>query len=419
MKTRKNDVCLLYSDLDQTKAEQLEYALNFYSIEVWKTQNIPIGNKRVGETMRVLEQARIIIVLWSNNSVKSGLLKQLASEAKEKKKVLIFVLLDNVQIPGEFRDIQPANLRNWNGDQEDDQIIKLWVLIRDPVLALHQKRKRVSQVRSILSALVALAGVILPIANPEVRCFLKLECPPKNTPEQSTSTKPSDIDSSPSPISATTSPSPAQTSSPLPQSSSPSPAQTSSPLPQSSSPSPVETSSPLPQSSPKVTSQRPSPSSLPPETKASPQDVKSLLKTLLNTKKCQNCNLSGIELSDENLNGADLRGANLTGAKLGFAKLVGADLRGATLRGTSSCGDLSAANLSGADLRGFKVPCSGVKLQGANFRCANLQGADLSKANLSGADFTGVDLSEANLSYADTSGAEMPNNGDRVICQSK
>jgi hypothetical protein len=65
MKARKNDVCLLYSEVDKTKAEQLEYALNFYSIEVWKTQNIPIGNQIVGETMRVLEQARIIIVLWS------------------------------------------------------------------------------------------------------------------------------------------------------------------------------------------------------------------------------------------------------------------------------------------------------------------------------------------------------------------
>ncbi len=105
-------------------------------------------------------------------SVKSALLKQLASEAKETKKVLISVLLDNVQIPGEFRDIQPANLSNWNGDQEDDQIIKLWVLIREPVLALHKKRKRVSQVRSIFGVLVALAGVIVPIANPEVRCFV-------------------------------------------------------------------------------------------------------------------------------------------------------------------------------------------------------------------------------------------------------
>src|SRR5689334_13268164 len=100
MKTRKNDVCLLYSELDQTKAEQLEHALNFYSIEVWKTQNIKIGNRIVGEIEQALEQAKIIIVLWSNNSVNSGLLKQLASDAKQKKKVLIPALIDNVQIPG-------------------------------------------------------------------------------------------------------------------------------------------------------------------------------------------------------------------------------------------------------------------------------------------------------------------------------
>lgn len=181
MKARKNDVCLLYSESDQPVAEHLEYCLNYYSIDVWKTQNIPIGNRIVSETTRVLEQAKVVIVLWSNQSVKSALLKRLASDAKRDKKVLIPVLIEDTQIPGEFIDIQPINLIGWNRDKESEQIVRLWVLIREEVLVIYKRRVRFNRVIAILGLIVALVGVIVNITTPELRCLLNLGCPSENT----------------------------------------------------------------------------------------------------------------------------------------------------------------------------------------------------------------------------------------------
>ncbi len=80
------------------------------------------------------------------------------------------------------------------------------------------------------------------------------------------------------------------------------------------------------------------------------------IRQLQATKKCEGC---------------DLRGVNLYGASLASASLQGANL---------SSADLRRSNLSDAILIG-----------------ANLSGADLTNANLRGADLTDANLKEAKL----------------------
>ena len=188
MRSRNSDVCLLYSELDEHIANLLEDALRYYSIDVWKTQNIAIGNKIISETTQVLEKAKFIIVLWSSNSVKSALLKELASQAKQAKKVLIPVLIEKVKIPSEFIDIQPANLVGWNGDRENEQIVKLWRILQEKVLRLQKKRLRLNQLIAILSLIGTFIGAIFTITTPELRCLLKLQCLPKDVSSKDTST---------------------------------------------------------------------------------------------------------------------------------------------------------------------------------------------------------------------------------------
>ena len=72
------------------------------------------------------------------------------------------------------------------------------------------------------------------------------------------------------------------------------------------------------------------------------------VRQLLETKKCQGCDLSHADLKGLDLAGADLRNANLTDAFLGYTNLSHADLRGANLTGA----DLFDTNLSGANLEG-------------------------------------------------------------------
>lgn len=183
MNIRNNEVCLLYSESDKAIASLLTDALNYYSIDIWQAQNIAIGSQIISETTKVLEKAKFVIVLWSNNSVKSALLKDLATEAKKNNKVLIPVLIEGIKIPGEFLDIQPANLVGWDGDRENEQIVKLWRLIQDKVLKSRKRNIEFNQLVAIIGLILTGIGLLFTITTPEVRCFLKLQCPENSSRE--------------------------------------------------------------------------------------------------------------------------------------------------------------------------------------------------------------------------------------------
>ncbi len=99
---------------------------------------------------------------------------------------------------------------------------------------------------------------------------------------------------------------------------------------------------------------------------ASDQRENPQLLQLLKSKKCYDCDLSGLDLSGQSLAGADLEGANLTGCNL-----QGADLR--------------YANLKAAQL--IQAKMQQAKLDGADLYKANLSFANLSGASTAGADF--------------------------------
>lgn len=97
------------------------------------------------------------------------------------------------------------------------------------------------------------------------------------------------------------------------------------------------------------------------------------LARLSDTKKCYDCDLSGMDLSNRNLAGVDLEKSDLTGCSLEKA-------------------DLKKANLKG------------VLLIRANLRGANLTNADLYRADLSDADLTGANITDTLFDSANFSG---------------
>lgn len=103
------------------------------------------------------------------------------------------------------------------------------------------------------------------------------------------------------------------------------------------------------------------------------------LSQLLNTKQCENCDLSNAGLVMTNLTGANLTGANLMGANLSRANLTGANLAGANLMGAS----LYGANLTGANL-------TGANLTSADFRNTYLVNANFQNTNLGSAYIQGA-----------------------------
>jgi uncharacterized protein YjbI with pentapeptide repeats len=111
------------------------------------------------------------------------------------------------------------------------------------------------------------------------------------------------------------------------------------------------------------------------------------LQRLMNTRECQNCDLTNAGLVNSNLAGVDLSGTDLSNANLNQANLRGANLRGANL----SRAILSYADLTGADL-------TGAILNGADLREAYLTNATMTNASIEGAYLVGaVDLPDSIL----------------------
>lgn len=104
------------------------------------------------------------------------------------------------------------------------------------------------------------------------------------------------------------------------------------------------------------------------------------LETLLDTKSCYGCDLSGLDLSKKNLKKADLEKADLSGCNLTKTNLKNANLKGAIL-------------------------------VNANLKKAKLDNADLYKANLRGADLSGASQEDISIDGAqldDVIGLDMP-----------
>lgn len=103
------------------------------------------------------------------------------------------------------------------------------------------------------------------------------------------------------------------------------------------------------------------------------------LRSLLDTKVCNGCDLEGADLHGKALEGAKLRWSNLKDADLRSANLNGADLTGASLERAR----LGNANLQGAKLEGARmlgVDLSEVRLIGADLRWADLRHLDVDLA---------------------------------------
>jgi uncharacterized protein YjbI with pentapeptide repeats len=117
------------------------------------------------------------------------------------------------------------------------------------------------------------------------------------------------------------------------------------------------------------------------------------LKQLIGTKQCNQCDLSGANLSNMDLSKAQLVGANLNMANLSNTNLSGANLTKASVVG---------ANLSGANLRQ-------TNLTQTTFVYSNLAQAQIQGATLLQTDFQGTNLAEVDLTGSEIARSSFTN----------
>jgi TIR domain len=106
------DLFVSYAREDQARVAALVALLEGEGRSVFWDRNIPPGGTWRSHIGRELEQARCVVVAWSEHSIRSEWVIEEAEEAKERG-ILIPVFLDTVQPPRGFRGIQAADLSGW------------------------------------------------------------------------------------------------------------------------------------------------------------------------------------------------------------------------------------------------------------------------------------------------------------------
>jgi hypothetical protein len=106
------DVFVSYAREDQARVAAMVDLLDAERWSVFWDREIPPGETWRGHLGRALEQARCVVVAWSEHSVRSDWVVEEADEGK-RRGILVPVLLDAVLPPWGFRGIQAADLSGW------------------------------------------------------------------------------------------------------------------------------------------------------------------------------------------------------------------------------------------------------------------------------------------------------------------
>lgn len=109
------DIFISYASEDRPRVEPIAKVLENQGWSVWWDRTIPPGRTFDEVIEDALDSARCVIVIWSKSSVASSWVKTEASEGA-RRGILIPALIEDVQIPLEFRRVQAANLSDWSGE---------------------------------------------------------------------------------------------------------------------------------------------------------------------------------------------------------------------------------------------------------------------------------------------------------------
>lgn len=123
------DIFLSYSREDLQRASQISHALEAAGYDIWWDNDLTAGDRFRSTIQGKLHAAKYVIVLWSQHSVKSDWVQAESSFAHEKNK-LIPVLLEPIELPLPFNELQSVDFQNWEGDIDELCFQRLLLSIR-------------------------------------------------------------------------------------------------------------------------------------------------------------------------------------------------------------------------------------------------------------------------------------------------
>ena len=118
------DIFISYARKDLSFAKQIAEAIQRKGWSVWWDARIKTAQQWDEVIEKHLQSARLVIVLWFKTSVTRRWVKNEARYAHGKG-ILEPVLIDDVEIPLEFTDLQSVYLAHWTGDEADPNFTQL------------------------------------------------------------------------------------------------------------------------------------------------------------------------------------------------------------------------------------------------------------------------------------------------------
>jgi adenylate cyclase len=110
-----SDIFVSYARSTEADATRIADALRAVGYGVWIDHQLP-AHRAYGDVIEErLAAAKAVLVLWSDEAVKSQWVRSEANRAREDGK-LVQVTLDNARLPMPFDQIQCADLTGWRGD---------------------------------------------------------------------------------------------------------------------------------------------------------------------------------------------------------------------------------------------------------------------------------------------------------------
>jgi hypothetical protein len=111
------DIFLSYTEKDRDAVRRLAESLQSAGWSVWWDRRIPAGLTWRSVLERELQHMRCMVVLWSQHSVASEWVCEEAAEGRQLGR-LVPVLIQHVRPPAGFREIQAADLVDWDGSPD-------------------------------------------------------------------------------------------------------------------------------------------------------------------------------------------------------------------------------------------------------------------------------------------------------------
>ncbi|HVI05058.1 MAG TPA: TIR domain-containing protein, partial [Sphingomicrobium sp.] len=159
MTSSATDVFISYKAEDRARLKPLVDALEAEGFSVWWDTHIGGGSNWRRDIEEHLDAAKCVIVAWTKRSVgpDGEFVRDEAGQARRHGTYLP-VLVDVVELPLGFREVQAISLKGWKGDRSDPRFLPLVDAVRERVTGAPLERRATRHATSGVSRRAIIAG---------------------------------------------------------------------------------------------------------------------------------------------------------------------------------------------------------------------------------------------------------------------